>query len=172
MSRVFSFRDLRLIPELSKFNEIQLIHPDMDKAVNKYLGQLGFDLDYAVQYVPANHRDMQGNVGVGFRAVGEISINRSFINSPLCSITERMIAAFHTDPGLARELAALMGNSISFKDTEYEGDTSEEDFPENLIEPTYNEVSQQIKALEAIRDELRGSPYNEDGSLKLPVRED
>lgn len=164
MSRVMSFRDLKIIPELSKYNEVQLLHPSMDETMAKYLGQLGFDLDYAIQYIPANHRDMQGKTGIGFRAVGEISINRAWVTSSLCDATERMIAAFHTDPGLARELAALMGNSISFKD---EHDEAFEDNYDGDIEADYEEKSDEIKSLIAIRDQIRGNPYDESGSLKL-----
>lgn len=167
MSRVFSFRDLRLIPALSEYNEIELLHPSMDEKMNHFLGQLGFDLDYAILYVPAKHRDMQGKVGVGFRAVGEISINRAFITSPLCSITERLIAASYTDPSLTRELCQLMGNSISFKGSEAD-DTLHEDWPEDLYEPDYEEVTQQIKTLEDLRDQIRGPMHNEYGSLKTP----
>jgi hypothetical protein len=171
LSRVFSFRDLLLIPELKGYNEIELLDPKLDPLVNKYLGQLGFDLDYPIAYEPANHRDMQGKTGVGFRAVGEISINRAWINSPLCDATERMIAAAHTDIGLARELAALMGNSITFKDAELDGTPDEKEFPESQTEPDYEEKRAEIKQLEAIRDAIRGNAYNEDGSMKLPVRE-
>jgi len=167
MSRVFSFRDLRLIPELSKYRELDLLHPRLDPLVNKYLGQLGFDMDYAILYVPAKHRDMQGNVGVGFRAVGEISINRSFINSSMCSLIERLIAASYTDPSLTRELCQLMGNSISFKNTEGES-MDESDFPDELIEPDYDEVTREILMLENLRDSIRGPMHDEAGSLKLP----
>jgi hypothetical protein len=168
LSRSFSFRDLLLIPALSRYNEIELLHPVLDPLVNSYLGQLGFNMGCAIQYIPSKHRDMQDNVAVGFRACGEISTDRDFINSPLCSITERMIAAYQVDPGLAKELANLMGNSISFKDTEYDGDTEEEDFPEELVEADYEDVANQIRELEKIRDQIRGYPYDEYGSLKLP----
>lgn len=166
MSRSMSFRDLRLIPTLSKYNEIELLHPSLDAVINNCLGQLGFDLNYAVQYIPSKHRDIQGKVAVGFRAVGEISNDRAFINSPLCSLTERLVAAAQKDPSLTRELSQLMGNSINLTG-EDSGEEAEE-FPIELVESDCDEVAKQILNLETIRDAIRGSAYNEDGSLKLP----
>lgn len=167
MSRVFSFRDLRLIPELSKYNEIQLLHPSMDAVINAYLSQLGFDMNHAIFYVPAKHRDMQGKIDVGFRAIGEISDDRAFITSKLCTITERLVAASHTDPSLCKELSSLMGNSISYRDVEDNHD-GEESYPEDLVEPDFDEVAQEILNLENLRDQIRGTPHDEAGALKLP----
>lgn len=169
MSRVLSFRDLRLITELSQYSEFELLDPRMDDRVNYYLKRLGFDLDYGVVYVPNKHRDMQGNVGIGFRVVGEASINRRFINSPLCSLTERLIAAAYQDVSRARELAYLLGSRIYYRDTDddYE-DTSEEDFPADLIEPDCEAVMDQIKVLELMRDSIRGPYLNEAGAVKTP----
>lgn len=172
MSRVMSFRDLRLIKELSAYNEIELLHPSMDDRVNFYLERLGFDTDYAILYVPNKHRDMQGKVGVGFRAVGEISINRGFVNSPLCSTIERLIAASYQDPSLAREMAKMLNTSVNFNmmsGVEEELIDENEEFPPELIEPDYEEVSGQLKFLENLRDQIRGPCYNEYGSLKTPA---
>jgi hypothetical protein len=166
MSKVLSFRDLLLLDELKGYNEIQLLHPSMDATVNKYLAEIGFDVDYGILYVPNKHRDMQGNVGVGFRAVGEISINRSFINSPACSPIERIIAASYQDPSLARELASMLGSSVNFKMEQEAELEPDEEFPPELIEPDYEEVKAQIKMLETIRDQIRGPFINDYGNVK------
>lgn len=166
MSRVFSFRDLLRIPALSELNEIQLLHPAMDTIVNGFLSQLGFDLNQAILYVPAKHRDLQGKVSVGFRAVGEISDDRGFLTSKLCTITERLLAAANQDPSLCRELCQLMGNSINLGDG---GDGSEsEDYPDEMVEPDYDSISSEIRNLENLRDQIRGTPHDEAGALKLP----
>lgn len=167
MSRVISFRDLLLIEELNKYNEIELLHPSMDETVGKYLGQLGFDTDYGILYVPNKHRDMKGNVAVGFRAVGEISCNREFINSPLCSTIERIIAASYQDPSLAQELSIMHGNSINFAALHSPDVIDENDeFPLEYIEEDYEEVLQQLKTLTDIRDTIRGTYLNEYGNIK------
>lgn len=166
--RTFSFRDLRLIPELKQYNELYLIRPCMDRIMFGYLGQLGFDLNYPIQYIPAKHRDMQNKVGIGFRAVGQISTNRKFINSKLCSVEERLIAASYTDLSLARHLAQLLGSSTALNSV-VDIQEDDPDFPPELIEPDYESVAAQILRLEKIRDEVRGNPYNAYGSLKTPA---
>lgn len=166
MSRVFSFRDLLRIPALSELNEIQLLHPAMDSTVNAYLAQLGFDLNHAILYVPAKHRDLSGKVAVGFRAVGEISDNREFLTSRLCTITERLVASANKDPSLCRELCNLMGNSINLSDGD--GPADEQDYPDDLVEQDFDNVASEIRNLEKLRDQIRGTPYDEAGALKLP----
>lgn len=167
MSRTISFRDLKLCTSLMALSEVEMIHPSFDPVMSDILGKIGFDIDYPVVYVPSKHRDMQNKVAVGFMAVGEISLNRNFINSPLCSVTERMIAASYTDPSMTRELATLMGNRVNLKqlmdeDGEYDG----EELGEEYLEPDREFVAQQIQQLADIRDALRGSMYNEAGDLR------
>lgn len=168
MARVFSFRDLKLIPELSKYNEVELLHPVLDTRVNKYLAQLGFNMNAPIEYIPAKHRDIQGKVAVGFRAVGEITQDREFINSHLCSVTERMMAAHQQDPGLAKEMASLMGSSCSFV-SQFHPEEEDMHFPAELVERDCDDVGNQIRELEAIRDAIRGVRREEDGSLCRPV---
>lgn len=167
MSRVFSFRDLQRIPALSNLTEIQLLAIERDDLINSYLGKLGFDLNKAILYSPAKHRDLSGKVGVGFRAVGDINPNnREFLNSKLCQPIERLVAASKYDMSLTRELAKLMGSTVELKDDQ----AVEEDdgFPDELIEEDYDAVEAEILVLENIRDMIRGSPYNEHGALKTP----
>jgi hypothetical protein len=163
MSRNFSFRDLRRIPELAKFTEVELLDPSKDELVNQALVQLGFNINAPILYVASQHRDLAGKVEVGFRAVGEISSDPAYLNSRLCPLIERLIWAAQKDPSLARELAKMMGHSVNLDD-----DATDEanDFPDSDIEPTYEVVQLQIEALTFLRDEIRGSPYNEQGNLK------
>ena len=169
MSRIFSFRDLRLIPEIGEFNEIELLHPKHDDLVNHYLFMLGFNLMSPVLYVPAKHRDLRNHVAVGFRAVGSLSRGRAFLNSKLCTTTERLIAASKQDMSLTVELAKLMGNSCSLGNP-YESESlfAEQQFPSEMVESDYDDVKAEILSLEKIRDMIRGSPYNEYGGLKTP----
>lgn len=168
MSRTISFSDLMLASSLSHIkNEIEMLHIDNDEAVSKVLEQIGFDIEYPVSYIPLKHRSMQNKVAVGFMAVGEISLNKSYINSKLCTLTERMIAACYTDPSLTKELSNLMGMRANFRLLLENGkDGSSEDLPEHMLEPDRESVSQQIKALENVRDMIRGSLYNDRGEAK------
>lgn len=165
MSRVISFRDLRLIPELSQFNEVELLHPVNDARMAKYLEVLGFNTDAPVEYVPNNHRDMQGNVGVGFRAVGTINTASEFLTTRMASMEDRLMATFFKDPSLARELAQMLNTGVNFNDDHLVFD-DEDEAEEEYIEPDYEEVSAELKALEELRDSIRGSMYNEAGAQK------
>lgn len=167
-----SVRDLLKIEELKHFNEVQLIHPSNDALVNKYLDELAFDIDYATAYLPSKHRDLTGKIAVGYRIVGELSINRKHINSPYCGITERLVAASYTDTSLMKELAELAGKSRNFDgyagDDMPDGDDERALFPLDQQEPDYLEVAQQIKVLENIRDGIRGPMYSASGAMKMP----
>lgn len=168
MSRTVSFRDIMLCTSIAHVkNEIELLDTKYDAAVAEILNAIGIDVEYPVTYIPSKHRDMQGKIAVGFMAVGDISLNRAFINSYLCNTTERMIAASYSDPSLTRELGTLMGHQVNFRslledETEFDGD----ELPEDQLEPDRYEVAAQIKALAEIRDQIRGSMYNEAGDLK------
>lgn len=167
MSRVISFRDLRVIPELAQYNEIELLHPSNDKMMAKYLEVLGFNTDAPVQYIPNKHRDVQGNVGVGFRAVGTIAVDSEFLGSHMATMEDRIMATFFKDPSLARELAQMLNTGISFIDADDAlSEDDQDEFPEEHIEPDYEEVSAELKALEILRDSVRGSMMNESGAPK------
>jgi len=169
MSRVFSFRDLQRIPELSHLNEIDMLSIANDNLMNKYLAMLGFNTDAAILYEPSKHRDLQNKVAVGFRAVGVITQDRAYLNSPLCTPTERMIAASFTDISLVKELAKLAGTSAHFDMTEVRVNSIAEGPSEmEYFEPDYEDVTKQIEFLTKLRDDIRGDPYNDYGSLKTP----
>jgi hypothetical protein len=168
MSRVISFRDLMLCTSLSHIkNEVELLNIENDVLVAEILDKVGFDVDYPVLYVPSKHRDMQNKIAVGFMAVGEISLNRAFTSSYLCSATERLIAACHIDPSLTIELGRLAGSHVNYKsmledESEFDGD----ELPEEMLEPDRYAVAQQIKQLTELRDLIRGDFRNESGDLK------
>lgn len=163
MSRVISFRDLQLCPALQHFNEIELLHPSKDDLVNWHLEKLGFNINATIEYVPNNHRDMQGNVGIGFRAVGTVNTDSSYMKSKLATIEDRIMAAYFKDPSLAREMASMLGAGIRFTDIPNNYDIDDEDFPEDFIEPDYEDVREELKRLVEIRDQIRGGLRKEFG---------
>lgn len=167
MNRVLSFRDLRLIPELAQYNEIELLNPELDSLVNSFLAKLGYDLDYGVVYEPSKHRDMQGKVGIGFRVIGELDINRNVVNSSLCGIEDRLAVAAYLDPTFIKEVAPMLGSRIDPKSFQEDAEASDES-SNDYVEDDYEQVSQQIEQLRTIRDLLRGDVYNEAGDYKAP----
>lgn len=166
MSRVLSFRDLQRIPALAKYTESELLGIEMDEKINKCLAALGFDVRQPILYVPTIHRDMAGKVAMGFRAVGEIDpYNREYLNSRVADPVEWLIASSKTDMSLARELSQMMGAGICWSD---DNGTENDDFPDELIEESFGADASAILILERMRDQVRGTPYNEAGALKTP----
>lgn len=162
-----SFRDLQLATPFVKMNEIQMLALDNDDDMAWALGHIGFDIDYPVSYVPLNHRDMQGNIGLGFMAVGEINMNSAYVESPLCTLAERMIVAAYTDPSLTKELSTLMGMRVNFRSLLENGaESSGEALPDEMLEPDRDFVGMQIKDLEVLRDSIRGQMFNDRGEAK------
>jgi hypothetical protein len=168
MNRVLSFRDLRLIPELAQYNEIELLNPELDSLVNSFLAKLGFDLDYGVMYEPSKHRDMQGKVGIGFRVIGELDINRNVVNSSLCGIEDRLAVAAYLDPTFIKEISPMLGSRIDYKAFQDEPASDTDDYAPDYTEDDYEAVSSQLKLLTQLRDDIRGSIYNEAGDIKAP----
>jgi hypothetical protein len=168
--RVFSFRDLKIIPQLSHMTERDMLKLENDEVILPILEELGFDIRYPILYVPSKHRDLQGKVGVGYRACGTITTNREFLNSHLCEPIDRVIATAQYDMSLTEQLSQLMGtSSIDFSQSVSSMDYGEDNvLADDDVEPDYEEIELQLRMLEMIRDEIRGNPYREDGALKTP----
>jgi hypothetical protein len=160
--KTISFRDLQLAEELKHLNEIQMLHRSNDDLMKSVLEKCGFDTDYETEYIPSKHRDMQGKVAIGYQAVGDISINRKTLNSCVSDITDRMVAASYQDPSLTRELASMMGNTVNYKSLLEAEDSFDEIESEAPVEEDYEWTVAQIKQLEMIRDQIRGSNENKD----------
>ena len=167
MSKTVSFRDLQVCSLFKNMNEIEMLRLANDDTMKLVLGQIGFDTDYPITYEPSKHRCMRGKVDIGFRAVGEINMNSEFIDSPLCTLTERMIAAAYIDPSLTRELSNLMGMRVNFRTLLENGsDSASKDLPEDMLEPDRDLVAKQIISLEELRDSIRGNMFNDRGEAK------
>ncbi len=156
-----SLRDIKIIPQFSKITELELIHPKYDNVVQEILKHIGFDIEYPIEYVPSIHRDMQNNVGLGFRVVGEVDCNRKWISSPICDITSILVAASYLDVSLMRELAEMCIKSPDYDSLAWEdlgvcdrGDYGVEPTP--IEEEGWQEVEEEIKMLERMRDIIRG----------------
>lgn len=165
MSRVLSFRDIQRVPGLDKYTEVQLLSIERDKEVNEVLEVLGFDINQPILYVPSKHRDLAGKVAVGFRAVGQISGNDEYMNSRLCPLIEKLVWAAKRDPSLAQELFKLIGHSVNLEEEAIEEDG---EFLDEEVEPDFDDITEQIQALEELRNVIRGWPYNDQGNLKTP----
>ena len=168
MAKVLSFSDLQLISGLSHLNEFDMLLIENDDLMAFYLDKAGMDVEYAVQYIPSQHRNLQNKVVVGFQAVGDLQHQRAFLNSVYCLPIERIAAYGEQDRSLTVELASLSGTQLNHSAFHEDmiDDSVNDSFYEGLIEPSYRAVESSIKALEDIRDSIRGSMYDESGNPK------
>ncbi len=161
MSKNISSTDLLLIPELSHLRMLDIIDPKNDSLVATYLKIIGFDLDYPVNYVPCQHRNMQGKVVVAYMVTGEVCCNHSFLSSQWASIEDRIIAAGYRDISLAEAMADSM--TICRDST---NDGALEGFPQDMANPDEKKILAEIKLLDELLFIARGSPFKLDGSRK------
>lgn len=175
MSVVMSFRDLlSVVPEFQGKTEIDLLHPKMDLTMRECLAQAGFDVNEPIDYVANNHRDLKGNIGVGFRAVGVIDpYNREFLNSRLADNFHRMSAAGRVgDYSLAYELSKLMciGSPTRMMEDDGAGCVEPEDLTDIQrqwwVNDQFEMISAQMAALTDILYDIRQDAYDEYGKKK------
>lgn len=168
-----SVSDLQLISELSTLSEFDIVNPDNDEKVAKYLYAIGMDCyDYPYCFVPNRHRNLQGQDIVGFRAIGEIRCDVEYRNSYLAGITERLIISSYTDPSCTEEIAELAFKTRNWEEYLNDNDSLDWDesraiFPLDQLEENWEEAEATIKELEDVLYSIRGSCYNSSGSLKM-----
>lgn len=112
-----------------------------------------------MQFIPSQHRNLQGKVVVSYQIVGEVEINASFLNSEWATGEDRMIAAGYRDHGLAKDLAQSMTIGRN-----YDGDGVIEALPPDMLNPDEELIAAQIRALDSVLLAVRGDPYKQDGS--------
>ncbi len=161
MSKNISVTDLKLIPELSHLRMLDFIDPANTELISPFLKVLGFDLDYPIQFIPCQHRNMQGKVVIAYIITGEVEINASFQDSVWCTPEDRLIAAGYKDLTLAQDLA----HSLT-KGRDYGTDGTGEGFPPDQSNPDEDDILMQIKVLEDLLLLVRGSPFKQDGSRR------
>jgi hypothetical protein len=161
--KTISVTDLKLIPELSHLRDIDFIDPANTELIKPFLKVLGFDLDYPVEFIPSQHRNLQNKVVISYQIVGEVECNAAFLTSQWATAEDRMIAAGYRDLGLAKDLA-----SSSTIGRNYGGSDNEavlEALAPDMLNPDEQEIAAQIQTLKDLLLIVRGNPYKADGSL-------
>lgn len=158
-----SVTDLKLIPELSHLRMIDFINPENDALLAPYLRMLGFDLDYPIEYVPSQHRNLQGDVVIAYRIIGDVECNDEFLSGPFATSEDRMIVRGYQDIGLADDMAKQLTSG-----RDYGGDEgqSEKGFPPELTMDNESVVTDQIHVLRELLLTVRGNPFKQDGSRR------
>lgn len=158
MSKVVSMRDFLRIPAFYGYREIDLIHPSMDEVLKPYAAFFGIDVEYPVEYLVNNHRDLFNQTGIGYRMVGSIRCDREFINSPMSDITDRIAVSGYSDPSLTRELGMLVNRTIDFGAFAEAGDeVADEDYADCDIEEDFDQSTATMKTLQNILIQIRGT---------------
>ena len=169
MSRTISVSDFLLISEFKGMRELDLIKPENDERVLFYLEQLGFDTDYTIYYKPNKHRNMRGEILVGYRIIGEINCNRKFFNQNLYTLEEIVAATSYTDLSLTRELCNLTGKDLDYKafyDAGVMNEQSHKKLNDGEVMDDWRMIESQIVALEDVLTYVRGEQYKADGSIR------
>ena len=89
MSRPVSFRDvIKCLNYLghSGINEIHLLPRSQDELVKPILYELGIDINKPIYIQAYKHRDMDNNIGIGFRYNGTIRTDREWVNGKHCDV--------------------------------------------------------------------------------------
>lgn len=158
--KTISVTDLKLIPELAHFRPIDFIDPKNDALIAPYLKVLGFDLDYPIEYLARQHRNLQGQVVIAYMIAGEVDINSKFLTSSLATSEDRIIAAGYKDMSLANEMSRSLSTSRDYNSGVTEA------FPAELTNPDEAAITEQLEMLESLLDMMRPNRYGEDGCLK------
>ena len=170
---VWSLSDLKLISELAHMSEFDMVHPDNDELMAKYLWKLGCDVpDYPWMYCAAKHRNIQNQIVVGYRAIAEVRCDPEYLNSFMADITQRQTIVSYTDPSKMEEMAELSFKVRNWEEYLNDNDSLDWDesravFPTDQLEPDFEDQEKVIQELEEILYSIRGSAYNASGSLKM-----
>lgn len=159
MAKAVSMRDVLKCLEYvgkGKYNEVTLLNKENDPIVIPILHELGIDVRKSIHIMAVKHRDLQDNIGIGYRYYGTIRTDRQWINSPLCDLTERVAISAFTDLSLTRELCGLMGKTIDVSTMDGAYTMDDEMNSTDFIVETYEADKKLIDELNAVAKMVRG----------------
>lgn len=169
----YSLSDIRLISELAQYSEQELIKPENDQLMAKYLYKIGMNCYNAPwNYFASFHRNLRDEVVLGYTVYGDVRNDEEFRESVMYSMTHRLINVGYESPDLLRELSELNYKTRDFESALQDMDSIDFDekralFPVDQMEPDWQDREAQVKALNDLLLEVRGDPYNNYGSLKM-----
>lgn len=159
MCKSISMRDVLKCLEYvgkGKYNEVTLLNKENDPIVIPILHELGIDVRKSIHIMAVKHRDLQDNIGIGYRYYGTIRTDRQWINSPLCDLTERVAISAFSDLSLTRELCGLMGKTIDVSTMDGAYTMDDEMNSTDFIVETYEADKKLIDELNAVAKMVRG----------------
>lgn len=166
--KAISFSDIKRASWLQGFSEVDMLSIENDEKVNRVLDALGVDCEYGISYYAAQHRNLAGDVLVGYLAAGEIQINRNHLTSPFADLTDILAASAYTDLSLTFELGELSGKQHCYESLLSLDDDTEKGFPKELVEPSCEQIGEQIRSMNELCESIRGASHNSAGAVKTP----
>lgn len=157
--KTISVTDLKRIPELAHLRMVDFIDPKNDALIAPFLKILGFDLDYPIEYLARQHRNLEGKVVIAYMIAGEVECNERFLSSPFCTMEDKIIVAGYTDMSLANEMARSLSTNRDIQGVA-------EAFPAELANPDEQVILDQINVLQNLIEQVRPGMYKECGGMK------
>jgi hypothetical protein len=162
---VLSVSDLLKLDDFAELNEVQLIHPNNDEKVLNHARTAGMDVTGGYAYEASQHKNMAGNVVVGYRLIGELTNTPSFRSSPFYTSEIRTLSHLRRDVSLTQEMVKLSGGCFSYgKNAEEDAEDTRE--YESLYEPNWQALEQEIAMLNQLALVIRGDSMGSTGGLK------
>jgi len=141
---------------------MEMVHPDNDELVGKYLDMIGIDINKPLEYRAYQHRNLQNKVVVNFTIAGELKLDRKSLTSPFSTYEDRLIAASIYDRSLFEQLHELGNTSPTYGGNALDDNIPTKDAEEYRAEE--EKVAKEITLLEEVLYHIRGSQMNSDGS--------
>lgn len=157
-----SISDLTKLDQFKGKKQFEIIHPDNDFDVLAACYPIGLDIDAGYTYRACQHRNLQNKIVVGIRLEGSYRTDSEFRRSICYTPEVQILSNIRQDISLVQELCKMSGSSFNY------GNVLDADAPEEREEDVEgcDEIMMQVKQLQMIIDEVRGSPYNDYGNLK------
>lgn len=162
---VLSCSDLLKLGDFAGMNEVSLIHPKNDEKVLNHARTAGLDVTGGYAYEASQHKNMFGEVVVGYRLIGELRGDAAFRSNPFCTSEVRTLSHLRKDVSLTQEMVKLSGGGFSYGKNAEEDVETEREY-ETMYEENWQALEREIAMLNQLAFDIRGSSYGANGGLK------
>lgn len=115
--------------------------------IKQMLFTLGINTEQPISISASKHRDLSGNVSIGYRYNGIMRVDKEWLDSRGCDLMERIAATSLKDNSLTSELCNLQRGFVGNYGSSYNDDS---ELPDELYSETYEEDRKLIDTLNEI----------------------
>ena len=159
MMKRISFQSVLKIDRFSHLNEIGLLPREMDKEVEDVLWTLGLDFQRGLYVQPCKHRDLDGNIQIGYTYMGYERTDGGWLGSKYASLDAHIES--NKDSDLKGELYRMSRQGVGksgfdnmcLRAAGGEGTTSSK---EDTVEPDYLATTAYLQTLHQVQVDIRG----------------